>query len=117
MKLDRFALALLGPTADLGQEGEKALQEGAYQFLRAEGRLTLDDWAGMSEETRAAFMQAGERFRAENALLLAAAILDGKGIARAVDPEGAQEAEVKAALRDTLAEEKEALSRTELVNK
>ena len=56
---------------------------GAYDFLIAGGRLSLDDWLGMSEDQRTMFRAAGEKMVAEFAAqvvwLLSSAVSESLG--------------------------------------
>ena len=65
---DKFLLAcdIAGiEPADITDSVRNQLTANAEAFLVAGGRLSLDDWAGLSLESRSAFVAAGKRLRSD----------------------------------------------------
>jgi len=63
VEIDRFVLFCFHPeqTQEVG-DGEKAvLEANAELFLRAGGLLTFELWASLGSESRAAFVNAGDK--------------------------------------------------------
>jgi hypothetical protein len=73
--IDRFLSSQSFCTVpELNEDARVALLENAEMFFRAGGVLSLSDWEGLSDDSRAAFMGAKERFDANNTTLLALAL-------------------------------------------
>ena len=73
-------MRLLATTGLLDVEDHEELDDLlAYQaesFLRAGGTLTLGDWTELDHRERTAFVEAGERIRAEHAVQIAAGVFN-----------------------------------------
>ena len=69
--IDHFCLGLdlLECNGDLSEEVRGVILKNAEAFLRSGGNLSLDDWYGLSPESRSAFVTAGNRLLRESAVL------------------------------------------------
>ena len=53
---------------DLPEDAHETLVGHARMFLKAGGKLSLDDWGEMCDATKAAFVEAGDLYRAQVAI-------------------------------------------------
>ncbi|HBY62156.1 MAG TPA: hypothetical protein DEH78_20240 [Solibacterales bacterium] len=53
----------------LSSDQQAALLTNAYLFLSAGGQVTVGDWMALSEPSRKALSEAGDRIRAESAAM------------------------------------------------
>lgn len=69
--IDHFCLGLglLECDEGLQEEAREVILKNAEAFLRSGGSLSLDDWYGLSSESRAAFVTSGNRLLRERAVL------------------------------------------------
>tara|TARA_B100000686_G_scaffold145595_1_gene153090 strand:- start:598 stop:942 length:345 start_codon:yes stop_codon:yes gene_type:complete len=69
--IDSFCIGIdLVESEDLTEEARSVVLKNAEAFLRSNGKLTLRDWYGFSNETKSAFMTAGNRLMRERAVLV-----------------------------------------------
>ena len=63
----------------LEMEGDgSVLSDIAEAFLRSGGTISLDEWRGLEQIERAALVEAGNRLRREQAVLISCAIVDSR---------------------------------------
>ncbi len=72
-------MKLAGCISNIELEGEGAvLADIGEAFLRSGGVVSLDEWRSLEQIERAAMVEAGNRLRREQAVLISGAIVDSQ---------------------------------------
>lgn len=62
-----LSLGLLSEEGEVSDDARLVMIEAAEHFLRAGGMISLAEWSTLSEESKSAFVTAGDRMRAISA--------------------------------------------------
>ena len=96
MKLDALTAWLVGLDTDDGAAIEAKVEEVASRFLRGGGVVSPAEWATLDPGTHAALSKMGDEIRAEQATMIAAALVT-------LAVAGQRDATVKDALEEAVA--------------